>query len=191
MGVFLTTAVFCIFAYVWLYITLAVWSPDEIELAEAILTLVFFLLLVVLAFSADKYNAYKKNKLEKELLGKVSKRKTLSKDDFYRIIGIQQKNMKQDPRIRNNSEYKSLKSGEKDMENQGSNPEFVKTEVDLNDLNENGGITGANSIRPVEKNEKNNDFSEMMKEVKKDKDCLLYTSPSPRDLSTSRMPSSA
>ena len=26
---------------------------------------------------------------------------------------------------------------------------------------------------------------------KRDKDCLLYTSPSPRDLSTSRMPSSA
>ena len=27
--------------------------------------------------------------------------------------------------------------------------------------------------------------------VEKDEDCLLYTSPSPRDLSTSRMPSSA
>ena len=27
--------------------------------------------------------------------------------------------------------------------------------------------------------------------IEKDKDCLLYTSPSPRDLSTSRMPSSA
>ena len=28
-------------------------------------------------------------------------------------------------------------------------------------------------------------------EVKEGNDCLLYTSPSPRDLSTSRMPSSA
>ena len=27
--------------------------------------------------------------------------------------------------------------------------------------------------------------------IEKEKDCLLYTSPSPRDLSTSRMPSSA
>ena len=27
--------------------------------------------------------------------------------------------------------------------------------------------------------------------IKEDQDCLLYTSPSPRDLSTSRMPSSA
>ena len=30
-----------------------------------------------------------------------------------------------------------------------------------------------------------------MKELLQSKDCLLYTSPSPRDLSTSRMPSSA
>ena len=170
MGVFMTTAVFCIFAYVWLYITLAVWSPDEIELAEAILTLVFFLLLVILAFSADKYNAYKKQKLEKEIMGEAMKRKTLSQDDFYRIIGIQQKNMKKDPRIQNNSEFKYLKSGEKDMENQGSNPDFGKTEVELDDLDKRGGTTGPNSTRPVEKNEKKNEFTEMMKEVKKDKD---------------------
>ena len=31
----------------------------------------------------------------------------------------------------------------------------------------------------------------LKKELKKVNDCLLYTSPSPRDLSTSRMPSSA
>ena len=30
-----------------------------------------------------------------------------------------------------------------------------------------------------------------LRERHMDKDCLLYTSPSPRDLSTSRMPSSA
>ena len=37
-----------------------------------------------------------------------------------------------------------------------------------------------------------NAVKEMMTEMKKlAKDCLLYTSPSPRDLSTSRMPSSA
>ena len=157
MGVFLTTAVFCIFAYVWLYITLAVWSPDEIELAEAILTLLFFLLLVILAFSADKYNSYKKKKMEKELLGKELKRKTLSQDDFYRIIGVQEKNIKKDPRTQNNTEYKSLKSGEKDMENQNM---------------DNGGETGPNSVREgsKSKNKKNTEFTDMMKEVKKDKD---------------------
>ena len=32
---------------------------------------------------------------------------------------------------------------------------------------------------------------ELLIEIRKDYGCLLYTSPSPRDLSTSRMPSSA
>ena len=35
------------------------------------------------------------------------------------------------------------------------------------------------------------DLEERDKPVEPDEDCLLYTSPSPRDLSTSRMPSSA
>ena len=162
MGVFATTAIFCIFAYVWLYITLAVWSPDEIELAEAILTLIFFLLLVILAFSADKYNSYKKKKMEKEVMGEAMKRKTLSQDDFYRIIGIQQKNMKKDPRIKHDSEYVSLKNEAKDLENPG-------THTDLLHKPENGGETGRNSQVP-EKGKKNNEFTDMMKEVKKDKD---------------------
>ena len=33
--------------------------------------------------------------------------------------------------------------------------------------------------------------SKVIVAINKDLDCLLYTSPSPRDLSTSRMPSSA
>ena len=35
------------------------------------------------------------------------------------------------------------------------------------------------------------EFKEETAGLNKGKDCLLYTSPSPRDLSTSRMPSSA
>ena len=35
-------------------------------------------------------------------------------------------------------------------------------------------------------------YNKVMKKINKEEDyCLLYTSPSPRDLSTSRMPSSA
>ena len=34
-------------------------------------------------------------------------------------------------------------------------------------------------------------FEEISKGLERGEDCLLYTSPSPRDLSTSRMPSSA
>ena len=37
----------------------------------------------------------------------------------------------------------------------------------------------------------NGDAGEVREEGADDKPCLLYTSPSPRDLSTSRMPSSA
>lgn len=56
LGVFATTSVFSIFAYIWLYICLKVNSPDEVTTDEAWLTLIFFFILVVLAFLADKYN---------------------------------------------------------------------------------------------------------------------------------------
>lgn len=54
-GVFKTTALFSIFAYVWLLIILlAPWSPDVVDVWEAVLTLAFFPLLVSLAYAADK-----------------------------------------------------------------------------------------------------------------------------------------
>ena len=56
MGVFATTACFSLFAYFWLLIVLAVWTPDRITLTEAWLTFGFFVALVVIAFAADKYN---------------------------------------------------------------------------------------------------------------------------------------
>ena len=40
-------------------------------------------------------------------------------------------------------------------------------------------------------NSNDEEFETITKEKSNDSDCLLYTSPSPRDLSTSRMPSSA
>lgn len=64
LGVFLTTAVFSIFAYVWLYMCLAVNSHGIVTIGEASLTLGFFFILLILAFSADKYNQCKKKKAE-------------------------------------------------------------------------------------------------------------------------------
>ncbi len=52
--VFAVTAVFCVFAYIWLIIILVLSSPDYIELWEAVLTLLFFPILVLLAYLADK-----------------------------------------------------------------------------------------------------------------------------------------
>ena len=54
MGVFVLTAAFSLFAYIWLIIILVVSSPDVIEIWEAVITLLFFPLLVYLAFQADK-----------------------------------------------------------------------------------------------------------------------------------------
>jgi len=64
MGVFFTTALFSIFAYFWLLVILTMNSPEVVTINEAWLTFGFFVILIVLAFSADKYNQYKKEKLK-------------------------------------------------------------------------------------------------------------------------------
>lgn len=70
LGVFATTAIFSLFAYIWLYICLDISSPNEVTTTEAWLTLIYFFILVILAFIADKYNervmAKKQSKEEKE-----------------------------------------------------------------------------------------------------------------------------
>jgi solute carrier family 8 (sodium/calcium exchanger) len=57
MGVFGVTAVSSVFAYVWLYIVLGINSKDEVTIAEGIITLCFFFVLIILAYGADKYRA--------------------------------------------------------------------------------------------------------------------------------------
>jgi len=61
MGVFFTTMSFSLFAYVWLFICL---EDNEVSPTEAWLTLVFFVILVVLAFAADKFNESRMKKIE-------------------------------------------------------------------------------------------------------------------------------
>uniref|UniRef100_A0A0K8SFP5 Calx-beta domain-containing protein n=3 Tax=Lygus hesperus TaxID=30085 RepID=A0A0K8SFP5_LYGHE len=52
--VFVVTAVFSIFAYIWLFLTLNVFSPNVVEMWEAILTFLFFPILIFFAWSADQ-----------------------------------------------------------------------------------------------------------------------------------------
>ncbi len=52
--VFATTATCSVFAYVWLIIILVLISPDYVELWEAVLTLLFFPMMVVIAYIADR-----------------------------------------------------------------------------------------------------------------------------------------
>uniref|UniRef100_A0A672QF03 Sodium/calcium exchanger 1-like n=1 Tax=Sinocyclocheilus grahami TaxID=75366 RepID=A0A672QF03_SINGR len=54
LRVFFVTAAWSIFAYIWLYLILSVFSPGEVEVWEAVLTFLFFPLCVVQAWIADR-----------------------------------------------------------------------------------------------------------------------------------------
>lgn len=64
MGVFITTSIFSVFAYVWLYYCLSIGSPGEVTTQEAYWTFAYFVILLILAYSADRYNQKKKKKLD-------------------------------------------------------------------------------------------------------------------------------
>ena len=64
VGVFLVTCLFSIFAYVWFYLVLVVISPNRIELWEAFTTFGFMIILVILAYTADRCRAKKIDKDE-------------------------------------------------------------------------------------------------------------------------------
>ncbi|CAI5695601.1 sodium/calcium exchanger 3 isoform X1 [Oreochromis niloticus] len=54
LRVFFVTAGWSIFAYIWLYMILAVFSPNEVQVWEGLVTLAFFPICVVLAWVADR-----------------------------------------------------------------------------------------------------------------------------------------
>ncbi|XP_078246814.1 sodium/calcium exchanger 3 isoform X6 [Pogona vitticeps] len=61
LRVFFVTAAWSIFAYIWLYMILAVFSPGVVQVWEGLLTLVFFPVCVILAWIADRrlfFNKY-------------------------------------------------------------------------------------------------------------------------------------
>ncbi|QDZ24373.1 sodium/calcium exchanger protein [Chloropicon primus] len=56
LTVFKCTSFFSVFAYIWLYIVYAVWTPDEITIVESVITFLFFPLMVLLAYQCSKYD---------------------------------------------------------------------------------------------------------------------------------------
>jgi Ca2+/Na+ antiporter len=54
LSVFAITSFFSVFAYIWLYIVLLITTPNIVTLPEALITFLFFPMLVALAFAADK-----------------------------------------------------------------------------------------------------------------------------------------
>uniref|UniRef100_A0A1W7RA49 Sodium/calcium exchanger 3 n=1 Tax=Hadrurus spadix TaxID=141984 RepID=A0A1W7RA49_9SCOR len=68
INVFAITAFFSIFAYLWLLIILVAISPNVVEVWEALLTLLFFPILVVLSYCADRNFCMTKKQIpEKQL----------------------------------------------------------------------------------------------------------------------------
>lgn len=64
MKVFGVTTFSCIFAYLWLIIVLIAWTPNEVRIEEAVLTLLMFPALILIAFLADKNWCMKKKEEE-------------------------------------------------------------------------------------------------------------------------------
>lgn len=54
LGVFNCTAGFSLFAYIWMWYVLVVWSPDEIRVEEAVITLLCMGVLLFFAYAQDK-----------------------------------------------------------------------------------------------------------------------------------------
>lgn len=76
IGVFIVTSVSATWAYIWFFLVLGVISPGEVELWEAILTVAFFIILIILAYIADRYNARQEKKEDRNAKQAISIRKT-------------------------------------------------------------------------------------------------------------------
>lgn len=61
--VFFITSFSCVFAYLWLIIILIAVTPDYVDIWEALITLFFFPILVLVAYMADKEFCTKKQKV--------------------------------------------------------------------------------------------------------------------------------
>ena len=57
LGVFAVTSVASLWAYIWLYLCLEIFSQGQVTLVEGWLTLVFMFLLIVFAYGADRLNS--------------------------------------------------------------------------------------------------------------------------------------
>lgn len=75
---FLVTALFSLFAYVWLLVVLEFSSPNVVESWEAALTFLFFPMLVGIAYAAD----------QNWKCGKKTKVTTAEEDDQHIEMGV-------------------------------------------------------------------------------------------------------
>ena len=102
LGVFAITALSSLWAYVWLYICLKIWTPDEITLWEAIITFSFFIVLLVASYAADKLRAWR---LKKKGITTDTTPK-FSIENFYHILHA--KETENDDRTTNHPQHDEL-----------------------------------------------------------------------------------
>ncbi len=95
LGVFGVTAITSLFAYIWLYIVLQVWTKDEVTIWEASITLIFFFILLISAFVADRINACIKKKQEGND-GITARGGNFDVDDFIHILTVKKSELKAD-----------------------------------------------------------------------------------------------
>lgn len=70
-GVFFITSVSSLFAYIWLFLVLGVISVERVELWEGWLTLFYFIILICLAYGADRIgNSFREKEQSEEELAK-------------------------------------------------------------------------------------------------------------------------
>jgi len=83
------TASFSLFAYIWMLIVLNYWTEGYVTYIEAVLTLLFFFLLIGCAFVADRVNSLRMAKqMSKTQLLKVQKQQQglHAKDEIIRMV---------------------------------------------------------------------------------------------------------
>jgi solute carrier family 8 (sodium/calcium exchanger) len=90
------------FAYIWLYICLELWTDKVISLEEAIITFSFFWILLILAFVADKIKQWKDRKNRNKLA-------QFNIEDFYVILNA-----------RNNNQMEESENGVMGNDNEGN-----------------------------------------------------------------------
>jgi hypothetical protein len=64
LGVFSVTCLASIWAYIWVFIVLKIWTPDYVSLTEAVLTLIFFFITVILAFTGEMIHEIRMRRIE-------------------------------------------------------------------------------------------------------------------------------
>jgi len=64
LGVFALTSVASLWAYIWMYLCLSIFSQGSVTMVEGWLTLAFFVILIVSAYGADRLNYHQQEKLK-------------------------------------------------------------------------------------------------------------------------------